>query len=405
LQECVPDHDAEMVQRYRAAGLIFLGKTNAPEFGLVPYTEPELFGPSYNPWDVGRNTGGSSGGAAAAVAARVVPMAHGNDGGGSIRIPASCCGLFGLKPTRGRNPIGPDIGEAWHGMSCDHVLTRTVRDSAAMLDATAGPDVGAPYYAPPPPRPFLDQVGVDPGKLRIAYTTEPLLPATVHPDCVAAVESAAQLCEALGHEVELAAPQIDGRAFGVAFFTTVCGETWTDIQEVGEMLGRKPTAADFEPSTWAVGLLGKQLSASHFNRAIRDWRLICRQVGAFFEGYDVLLTPTLATPPPRTGELQPQGAELAAAKFLGRLNSGWLIKAFAGIEALVDQVFAFIPFTPLFNATGQPAMSVPLYWNEERLPIGVQFVGQYAEEATLFRLAAQLEEARPWAERVPPVHA
>jgi amidase len=313
--------------------------------------------------------------------------------------------VFGLKPTRGRNPIGPDIGEAWHGMACDHVLTRTVRDSAAMLDATAGPDVGAPYYAPPPDRPFLEEVGADPGRLRIAYTTEPLMPAMVHADCVAAVESAARLCEALGHQVEQAAPQIDGRAFSVAFFTTVCGETWSDIQETGEQIGRRPTAADFEPSTWAVGLLGKQLSASQFSRAIRDWRQICRQVGAFFEGYDVLLTPTLATPPPETGALQPKGAELLASKILGRLNAGGLIKAFAGIDALVDQVFAFIPFTPLFNATGQPAMSVPLHWNEERLPIGVQFVGRYADEATLFRLAAQLEAARPWADRVPPVHA
>jgi amidase len=184
----------------------------------------------------------------------------------------------------------------------------------------------------------------------------------------------------------------------------VCGETWSDIQEGGELLGRKPTAADFEPSTWAVGLLGKQLSAVQFNRAIRDWRHICRQVGAFFEGYDVLLTPTLATPPPKTGELQAGGAELAAMKVLGRLNAGGLIQAFAGIEALVDQVFAFMPFTPLFNATGQPAMSVPLHWNDAQLPIGVQFVGRYADEATLFRLAAQLEEAHPWADRVPPVH-
>jgi amidase len=404
-QDYVPDHDAEMVRRFRAAGLVFLGKTNAPELGLVPYTEPELFGPSYNPWDLGHNTGGSSGGSAAAVAARVVPMAHGNDGGGSIRIPASCCGLFGLKPTRGRNPIGPDIGEAWHGMACDHVLTRTVRDSAAMLDATAGPDVGALYVAPPPPRPFVEEVGADPGTLRIAYTTEPLMPATVHADCVAAVESAARLCEALGHEVEQAAPPIDGRAFGVAFFTTVCGETWSDIQEGGELLGRTPTAADFEPGTWAVGLLGKQLSAEEFNRAIRRWRSICRQVGAFFERYDILLTPTLALPPPETGALQSQGAELMATKVLGRLNAGGLIRAFAGIDALVDQVFAFMPFTPLFNATGQPAMSVPLHWNDDQLPIGVQFVGRYAAEATLFRLAAQLEAAQPWADRVPPTHA
>jgi amidase len=186
-RDFVPDHDSEIVRRYRVAGLIVLGKTNTPEYGLVPVTEPELFGPSNNPWDLTRTTGGSSGGSAAAVAARLVPLAHGNDGGGSIRIPASCCGVFGFKPTRGRNPIGPDLAEGWQGLACDHVLTRSVRDSAAMLDATAGPDVGAPYYAAPPARPFLSEVNTDPGKLRIAFTSKPLLPAVVHEDCVKGV--------------------------------------------------------------------------------------------------------------------------------------------------------------------------------------------------------------------------
>ena len=401
--DCVPDHDSEMVKRFKAAGLIAIGKTNVPEYGLVPFTEPELFGPANNPWDLSCNTGGSSGGSAAAVATRIVPIAHGNDGGGSIRIPASCCGVFGLKPTRGRNPIGPHIGEAWYGLSCDHVLTRSVRDSAAVLDATAGPDVGAPYYAVPPARPFLDEVGADPGRLRIAFTTAQLLPSTIDPVCVQGVEATARLCEELGHEVVEATPQFDGSAFAKAFFTMVCCETRADIDEAEELLGRRATAADFEPSTWAVGLLGQQISAPDLSKALRFLKGTARQIGHFFEAYDVLLTPTLARPPIRTGELQPKGAELTVIKLLGRFNAGAVIQAVAGVDALAEQVFDWMPFTPLANVTGQPAMSVPLYWTEEGLPIGMQFVGRYGDEATLFRLAGQLEQAKPWADRAPPL--
>ena len=399
----VPDHDSEMVRRFKAAGVIFVGKTNTPEYGLVPVTEPELFGPTNNPWDLTRTAGGSSGGSAAAVAARMVPLAHGSDGGGSIRIPASCCGVFGLKPTRGRNPLGPDLGEAWCGLACDHVLTRSVRDSAAMLDATAGPDVGAPYYAPPPPRPFLDEVGADPGELRIAFTSKPFLPSVVHDDCVKGLETTAKLCQDLGHQVVEVAPQIDGEAFARAFLTMVCGETRAEMEEAEVLLGRKATSRDFEPATWAVALLGRQITAAEFSKAIRLLHRSARQIGQFFEEYDVLLTPTLAMPPVVTGALQPKGAEAFAMKLLGSLNAGRLINALAGIEALADQVFEFIPYTPLFNATGQPAMSVPVYWNDEGLPIGMHFVGRYGDEATLFRLASQLEQANPWLDRIPPV--
>lgn len=399
----VPDHDSEMAKRFKAAGLVFLGKTNAPEYGLLPVTEPEVCGPSCNPWALSCNTGGSSGGSAAAVACRMVPLAHGNDGGGSIRIPASCCGVFGLKPTRGRNPLGPDIGEAWYGLACDHVLTRSVRDSAAMLDATAGPDVGAPYHAAPPDRPFLQEVGADPGRLRIAFTSAPLLPGTVHADCVRGVQETARLCQELGHEVEEAAPQIDGHAFANAFFTMVCAECRADIEEAELLIGRKATYRDFEASTWAIGLLGRRVTAVQLSTALRLLKHMARQVGQFFEAYDVLLTPTAATPPPLTGALQVQGALATAMKVLGALNAGGVISAAAGVDAQAEQVFAFIPFTPVFNVTGQPAMSVPLYWNNEGLPIGMHFVGRYGDEATLFRLAAQLEQARPWAGRLPPV--
>jgi len=402
-RDFIPDHDSEIVRRYRQAGVVVLGKTNTPELGLVPYTEPVLFGPSRNPWDLSRTTGGSSGGSGAAVAARLVPLAHGTDGGGSIRIPASCCGVFGLKPTRGRIPMGPDIGEAWRGMGTHHVLTLSVRDSAAMLDATAGPDVGAPYIIPPPRRPFLEEVGRDPGRLRIAFTTRPLLPGTVHPDCIRGVEETARLCRDLGHDVEEAAPQIDGHAFARDFLTMVCAETRADIAEGEALTGKKARFGEFEPATWALRLLGRQISAGEYAGALRALQRAARQVGAFFEKYDVLLTPTLATPPMEIGWLQLTGVRAFALKLLGSLNAGALLNKLAGIEALAEEVFAFIPFTPVFNVTGQPAMSVPLVWNDEGLPIGTHFVAHFGEEATLFRLAGQLEQARPWFDRRPPV--
>jgi len=353
-----------------------------------------------------RNAGGSSGGSAAAVASRMVPIAHGSDGGGSIRIPASCCGVFGFKPTRGRNPVGPVLGELWYGLGCDHVLTRSVRDSAAMLNATAGPDVGALYYAAPPAEPFLTQVGADPGKLRIAFTTRPFLPSNPHPDCVkSGLESTVKLCQELGHEVVEAAPDIDGHAFARAFLTMVCCETRADIEGAEAIVGHKAKFQDYEPSTWVLGLLGKQVKAPELSRAIRFLHQIARQVGRFFEDYDVLLTPTVAMPPLMTGTLQPKGKQALGMKLLGSLNAGRMIKALAGIEVLADQVYSFMPYTPLFNVTGQPAMSVPLYWNDEGLPIGMQFVSKYGDEATLFRLAGQLEQARPWAERIPPICA
>jgi amidase len=357
----IPDHDSELVRRFKAAGVVVVGKTNLPEFGLVPITEPELFGRTNNPWEISRTPGGSSGGSAAAVAARIVPLAHAGDGGGSMRIPASCCGVFGLKPTRGRNPIGPDFGEVWRGLHCDHVLTRSVRDSAAMLDATAGPDVGVPYYAVPSARPFLSEVGTNPGKLRIAFTSEPFLGDTVDKDCVKGLETTARLCQNLGHEVVEGAPGIDGKAFASAFMTIVCVETRATIEGAEVLLNRRASFRDFEPSTWALGLLGKQCRAPEFSKSLNLAQVTARQIGEFFTEYDVLLTPTLAMPSVVTGELQPKGLRAAAMKLLCRLNAGRLITTLSGIDALAEHVFGFIPYTPLFNMTGQPAMSVPLY--------------------------------------------
>ncbi|HEU65368.1 MAG TPA: amidase [Chloroflexi bacterium] len=397
-------HDSELVKRFKAAGIIVVGKTNTPEFGLMPVTEPELFGPCKNPWNLSRTSGGSSGGSAVAVAARMVPLAHGSDGGGSIRIPASCCGVFGLKPTRGRNPIGPDFGEGWRGLVCDHVLTRSVRDSAAMLDATAGPDVGALYHAAPPTRPFLSEVGVEPGKLRIAFTAEPFLGGSVDKDCVKALEATIELCKNLGHEVVEAAPRIDGKAFSRAFLIIISVETRATIEEGELLLNRKAEATDFESDTWMLGLLGRQCRASEFSRALNFVQRMARQIGEFFEKYDVLLTPTLARPPIPIGSLQPVETQRAARKeLLDKIRDGELIDELNEIEILSQHVYEFIPYTPLFNVTGQPAMSVPLYWNDEGLPVGMQFVGRYGDEATLLRLAGQLEKAQPWSERVPPI--
>jgi len=313
--------------------------------------------------------------------------------------------VFGLKPSRGRNPTGPFLAESWHGMTVEHVITLSVRDSAAVLDATAGHDVGAPYTAPAHARSFLDEARADPGKLRIAYTAEPFLPGAAHRDALEGLERTVGLCHGLGHEMVEASPDIDGEAFASAFFTMVCGETAAEIQEVEALVGRKGTAKDFEASTWAVALLGKQMSAAKFSSAIRILKNTARQLGEFFEHYDVLLTPTLPRAPVKTSELQPAGVEAVAMRVLGRLNAGSLLGAVADVDAMAQKVFEFMPYTPIFNATGQPAMSVPLHWNAEGLPIGMHFVARYADEATLFRLAAQLEQAAPWADRKPPVHA
>jgi amidase len=382
LRDFVPGHDSTLVARLKRAGLLIIGKTNTPEYGILPTTEPQLFGPSRNPWNTERITGGSSGGSAAAVASRMVPMAHANDGGGSIRIPASCCGLFGLKPTRARNPLGPDFGDMFSGLVAEHAVTRSVRDSAALLDATSGPDVGDPYCAPPPARPFRQEVGADPGRLRIAFTATAPTGVAVHPDCVSAVKDAAALCADLGHEVMEAAPAINGEMYVQSFMALwSAGCAWT-IDGFAQVTGREPVAEQFEPGTWALYEMGKKVSASSYLLALQWLQMTSRDVARFFLDYDVWLTPTLGEPPLPIGAFDsPPENPLAGMR----------------------RATTFVPFTPICNATGQPAMSVPLYSNAEGLPVGAHFVGRFGDEATLFRLAAQLESARPWADRRPPV--
>ena len=395
----VPPRDSELFRRYRDAGLVICGKTNTPEFGLVGTTESLLRGPARNPWNPAYSCGGSSGGSAAAVAARIVPMAHGGDGGGSIRIPASACGLFGLKPTRGRTPMGPDESEAWSGFVQRHAITRTVRDSAMLLDATQGYDAGAPYTAPPPQRPYAGEVGRDPGRLRIAFSTRSLFGRDTHPDCVAAVRAAAALLEHLGHEVTEAHPPIEREALVHAYLVVVAACTAGLVRQIGKLRGRRVRGRELEPTTQFLATLGEALPAGEFEFARLTFHAASRALAPFFAAHDVFVDATLAFPPPRIGEwaLAPQ-LQWAIRSFSGVLPRTVMRRAldhFAadGLERTAN--------TMLFNMSGQPAMSVPLHVNAEGLPIGVQCVGGFGDEAMLFRLAAQLEQAAPWIERMP----
>ena len=390
----------ELAKRWEESGVIVVGKTNTPEFGLTPYTESDTLGPARNPWDTSRTTGGSSGGSGAAVAARLVPLASASDGGGSIRIPASACGIFGLKPTRGRTPTGPVIGESWNGFDIEHVITRSVRDSAAMLDATKGPDVGAAYVIPDA-GPFLKEVGKKPGKLRIAFSTKPMLGRNVHADCVKGVEETVSLLRALGHELVEDAPAINNEEYSLHFLTVVAGQMRADIEETAEAAGKKVSPNDFDITTFGTGLFGTILKASDYVRALRYLQSRSREIGRFFENYDVLLTPVLNQPPVKIGALKPSASEQTQLKVIARTGATWVLEAMNVIKPLAAQTFEFIPWTPVFNVTGQPAMSVPLHWNEEGLPIGMHFVGKWGDEATLFRLAGQLEKEKPWFDKAP----
>jgi amidase len=377
--------DQELVVRLRKAGLVVLGKTNTPEFGMAPACEPVLFGATRNPWNVERSTSGSSGGAAAAVASGMVPFAHGNDLGGSLRYPASACGLFALKPTRARNPLGPEYGDVAGGGAVEHALTRSVRDSAALLDATAGPDVGDPYWAPPPAGPFALEVGADPGKLRIGYTALTPDGDLGHSDCVAAVEHAARLCESLGHEVfETTWPGFTPEV-GAAIGTIIQGATAWILRYWIRHVGREPGPDEIEPLTRALWNGGEHVTAAGWLSAIEEIQRFSRRVASAFSSFDVFLTPTMSTPPLPIGVMRSTPDEPMKS-----LEVSSASVRYAGVVA---------------NLTGNPAMSVPLWWNGDGLPIGAHFLGRFGDEATLFRLAAQLEAAQPWAQRLPAIHA
>lgn len=400
----VPRTHAELVHRYEQAGVVIFGKTNTPELGILPTTEPELYGPTHNPWRHGITPGGSSGGSAAAVAAGIVPLAHGGDGGGSIRIPAACCGLFGLKPSRNRNPVGPDASESFFGFAVEHVLTRSVRDSAAMLDATAGPEPTSIFFAPPGGS-FLRALDRPPDTLRIAFTDKPLLPAEPHLAATRAVEDAAALCAELGHRVEPAHPPIDGRAFAKAFFQHFAAGVAAELRLAEEFHHRPMTAADVERTTWLLSLVGRSISAAEFvvQREIlfREARGMLR----FFQDHDVLLTSTLGMPPLPHGALAPKGFEAQLQSWVAAAGAPMMMKVPGLVDRAVQRAYGFAPNTPVFNVTGQPSASVPLSWTEDGLPMGVMITGRPGAEGRLLRLAAQLEEARPWFDRRPPTRA
>jgi amidase len=377
----VADHSGTLAQRFLNAGVTIFGKSSSPEFGLMPTTEPRLFGPARNPWNLAHSSGGSSGGAAAAVAARIVPVAHASDGGGSIRIPASASGVFGLKPTRARNPIGPDRGEGWAGFSCGHVVSISVRDSAAMLDAIHGAEPFSPYVAPPPKRPFAEEVGRDPGRLRIAFTDKSPHGETIDSEIAAATRDVAALLAGLGHDVEERAPTL--AADPAAVMSTIIGaNTALNIRLAEQRFGRAMTDQDFEVLTLAIADNGQMATAADYVAAQQSAFQISRGLAAFFQTCDVFLCPTLCSPPLLIGELNSMSQDLShIAPILRR----------------------YMPATSMFNMSGQPSMSVPLAWNAAGLPLGMMFSARFGDEAGLFRLAAQLEQARPWKHKLPPV--
>jgi amidase len=384
----VPDHSSYLVEKFRQAGLVTLGKTNTPELGVHVTTEPEAYGPSRNPWNPAHSTGGSSGGSAAAVASGMVPAAHASDGGGSIRVPASECGLVGFKPSRGRVSLGPDHGEYWQGLVTSHAVCRSVRDTAGLLDVAAGPMPGDPYVAPPPLRPFAQEVGADPGRLRIGLMTKS--PPGVPPcdgECAAAVEETGRLLDSLGHRVSLAHPDaLDEHALLLAGFSVIVA-CWTakGLAHWGEVVGRPIQEGDVESETWDLARQGREISAADYLAAVERLHAWSRRMARWWaEGFDLLVTPTIAAPPPRIGELTP-GPD-------------------AGVTA-TEKIFGLICFTPQFNVTGQPAVSLPLAWSADGLPIGVQLVAAAARDDLLIRVASQLEQARPWSHRRPPIWA
>jgi amidase len=398
----VSEADSETVKRLKAAGLVFFGKTNTPEFGLTPYTESKLYGPAHNPWKLTHSPGGSSGGSAAAVAAGIVPAASASDGGGSIRIPASCCGLFGFKPSRGRMTLGPRFGELWNGAVVGHAVTRSVRDSAGLLDAISGLLAGDPYGIAPPERPFREEVGREPGKLRIAFSTQSLMAAQpVDPECVNAVKETVRLLESLGHTVEEIPLPYEKSLVTEAFFLSVLSETAATLRELGDYLGRPVRRDDVELNTWAQARLAEAFSAADVAYQKRRWNTLNRSMGQLHETFDLFLTPTLPRPPIAIGSFQNTASEQRLLKLVDSLGGLKYLKGSKTVNDLAERSLGYISFTVITNMTGQPSMSVPLHWSADGLPIGVMFAAKLGDEATLFRLAGQLEQERPWFDKRP----
>jgi amidase len=401
----IATEDSELVRRYRQAGLIFAAKTTTPEFGLLPYTESELFGATRNPWDLSRTPGGSSGGAAAAVAAGIAPIAHGSDGGGSIRMPASNCGVFGLKPSRGRSTFGPVFSEIWHGLGEHHAITRSVRDSAAMLDIMiAGYDPADANHCPAPAQSFLSGLRVDGPRLRIAFTDQPLTGGTLHPDCHAGLMHSVKLLQQLGHHVEQAHPPLgEPDQMCRAMLMFLCSSMAGMMRNSMQLLGRVPHWREIEIDSLVLARYGELQSAGELCQAREFMLWQGRMMDQFHKKYDVLLTPVINQLPAKIGSLLSTPMEKRLSRwFIGSLGWNWTLKTNPLVDRKSRDLLEYMGWTVPFNLSGQPAASVPLYWNAQNLPIGSQLVGRYGEEQTLLNLAAELEQAQPWAQRRPP---
>lgn len=406
LKDVVSSHEAEIVTRFKKAGLVILGKTNTPEFKLAYVTEPDAFGPTRNPWNLNYTPGGSSGGSAAAVAAGIVPFASATDEGGSIRVPASCCGLFGLKPSRGRNPVGPDFDEAWDGMSTSHVITRSVRDSAAILDAVCGPESGAPYGLSPPETSFFNAINIEPEPLRVCFHTPSAYGEKIHPECQKALERTCKLLEGLGHHVEESAPVYQEEEAALNWCIVMIANAAALVDKLVGVYGQATVRRDIELSNYALYSIGRRLKALDLVNAKRRWRQLGALMDKRLKKYDLMLTPTLGKPPVAVGSQHPGKADQRAMKLIrswaGRIILSNRKLTFSTLETFIQKTMrGQLPFTIIANMTGQPAMSVPLHWTQDGLPCGVQFIGPMGGEARLLRLAAQLEKAQPWSGRKP----
>lgn len=394
--------DGELTKRLRTAGFVFMGKTNTPEFGLTPYTEPIATGIARNPWNTAYSTGGSSGGSAAAVAAGITPIATASDGGGSIRIPASCCGLFGLKPTRGRVPLGNLKTEGWAGAVVEHCVSRSVRDSAALLDVLHGAYLGIGHL-PNPQTSFLAAVNANPEKLKIGYTLQhPLEGVTLDKACIAAVMHSVNLLRDLGHIVEETALPYDKKDIIDNFTPVIFGETANALREMAHYLGRSVTTNDVEINTWLMGKLGELTTAQQFAAARANWNTLGEKMARFHQRYDLWLSPTLGRRPIKIGELQNSAAENAALRTIKQLRLTNFAAKTKLVEKIAAKLLGYIPFTTVANMTGQPAATIPLYWTDkENLPIGIMLTAPFCAEERLFNIAAQLERVQPWFDKVP----
>lgn len=391
---------SEAVRRFLAAGLVIFGKTSTPELALKGVTESERFGATRNPWDLQRTPGGSSGGAGAAVAAGILPMAAATDGGGSIRIPAAYCGLFGLRPSRGRVPSGPE-GEVWEGCSSQLVLSHSVRDAATALDVLAGADCGAPFVVAPPQRPYREELQRPAERLRIGFSVEHPLGHAMDPECLRAVERTVRLLQSLGHDVEPAAPEIDGHRLAHCYLTMYFGQVAAEVTLIRAQTGA--AESEFELDTRALALIGRSISAEVYTRTRRSWNVFARALGRFFQTYDLYLTPTTAQPPARIGELHTPLWQRLLLQLPLWLNWGAPVVGSGVPEKVAEVSLSRTPFTQLSNLTGTPSMSVPLHWGEDGLPYGSQFIAPFGAEDRLLRLASQLEQAAPWRARRAPL--